>query len=218
MKFHLSAIAISLVLGAGSQLSQAAVIDFEDIATSAGNAVFDSSPDASGGFLFTSPSNHIHRVNQFGSFGDSGSTNLMIHDNGGANAGNGLTMTKVGGGTFGMSSAWLSEGFSNFGAKQVHIVGSLFGGGSVVLDFTLDGIFDGAGGLNDFQTVNFDGSWNNLTSVAFNGIGGTANEHAWSIDNINVGEAATTVPEPSTLALMALAMVGLGFMRRRKLA
>lgn len=213
MKRQLSTISCALVLGAWSQFGSAAIINFEDIALAPGGETLQASA-TSGGFLFTSPSNHIHRANQAGSFADSGSTNLMIHDNGGQNANNALTMAN-GGSAFSISSVSLAEGFVNFGAALVHVVGNLSGGGTVTVDFTLDGIIDGVGGVNDFQTFNFGGGWTDLVSVTFSGVGGTANEHAFAVDDINVN-AAVNVPEPAMLGLMALGLAGLGFTRRKK--
>ncbi len=42
-------------------------------------------------------------------------------------------------------------------------------GSSVTATFTLDGVMDGTGPLNDFQTFTFPASFNNLTRVDFNG-------------------------------------------------
>jgi hypothetical protein len=212
MKCFLTTTALTLVLGTWGQLSHATVINFEDIAVPVGTASIVSS-EISDGFLFTSPSDHFHLLNQVTPFADSGSTNLFIHDNGGANAGNSMTMTQVGGGTFSINIAWLSEGFIGFGAATVHVVGNIFGGGTVTTDFRLDGIIDGPGQVNDFQTFNFGANWTNLASVNFTGVGGTVNEHAWSIDNIEVN---APVPEPETYGMMLAGLGLMGFMILRR--
>lgn len=208
MKRHL---ALAFVVAAWTQSSEASVIDFEDIAAPVGGNFIEPS-EASGGFLFSSPPGHIHRTNQAIGFGDSGSTNLTIHGDG-----NGLTMTQFGGGAFRINSVFLSEGFSGLGAATVHVVGSISGGGTVTTDFTLDGLFDSVGGVNDFQLFSFSSAWTNLSSVAFNGVGGAPTEHGWSIDNIGVNEAppTPTVPEPTSLTLLALGLAGVGFGRRK---
>jgi PEP-CTERM motif len=194
--------------------SQAATITFEDIAPTVGTANVIGSA-TSDGFLFTSPSNHIHLVNQAPTFADSGSTNLFIHDNGGQNAGNFLTMAQASGGLFSLQSAALSEGFIGFGAASVHIVGNLFGGGTVTSDFVLDGIIDSLGGVQDFQTASFGAAWTNLTSVTFTGVGGTVNEHAFSIDDIDVNNVSA-VPEPASLLLLGAGLGLVGRLRRRR--
>lgn len=216
MKRKLLAVTTALVLGATSSLGHAAMVDFEDIGLAAGNTGFAGS-FVSGGFDFTSPSNHIHSNNQSASrFSDSGSANLMIHDNGGNNANNALTMAQIGRGVFSINSVSLAEGFVGFGAATVHVVGNLFGGGSVIADFTLDGVNDGGpGGVADFETFNFSAAWSNLLNVTFSGIGGTPNEHAFSVDNITVNQGGN-VPEPAALGLMGLALAGLAFSRRKK--
>jgi|WetSurMetagenome_2_1015567.scaffolds.fasta_scaffold580713_1 hypothetical protein len=61
--------------------------------------------------------------------------------------------------------------------------------------FTLDGVNDGTGPLQDFQTVHLDSQFQDVYRVdVLNG--------AWSLDNLAVGG----VPEPSTGTLLLLAM------------
>lgn len=126
---------------------------------------------------------------------------------------NTITMTPIGGGTFRLNNVQLAEALSPLrnqaeNATSVLITGNIFGGGTVSTTITLDGINDGVGGAADFQLATFNASWDNLTSVVFDGVGGTVSRFA--IDNITVN-----IPEPSSLAL---AGIGLFALRWRKLA
>ena len=204
----------AVVLAIGAR-ANATTITFEDIAVPPGSSLIEAS-ETSAGFLFTSPSDHIHRTNAGNpSFADDGSTYLFIHDNGGANAGNALMMNLASGGTFSLDAIDLSEGFVGFGADSVHVVGNLSGGGTISTDFTLDGIIDGTGPLDDFQHAVFGAGWTDLTQVTFSGIGGTINEHAFAVDNIEVN-GTTPVPEPATLTLLGLGLSALRLRRKRQ--
>ena len=207
-------VGVALIVAAIGTQAQASVIDFEDIAVVPGTSLIEAT-EISGGFVFTSPSNHIHRTNAGnGSFADDGTTYLFTHDNGGQNANNALTMALVTGGTFSISSLDLSEGFVGFGANTVHVLGNLFGGGTITQDFVLDGIIDGIGPGNDFESFSFGIGWHNLIDLTFTGVGGTANEHAFAVDNIDV--SGSPVPEPSTLLLLGFGLASLGIARRRR--
>ncbi len=215
MRSRIRVFAVALMaVGAFATRASASLITFEDIAVAPGTSLIEAS-ETSGGFLFTAPTNHIHRTNAGNdSFADNGTTYLFTHDNGGQNANNALTMALVTGGTFSLNSLDLSEGFVGFGADSVHVVGNLFGGGTIMADFLLDGVIDGIGPLNDFQGIVFGAGWNNLLDVTFSGVGGTVNEHAFAVDNILVNENA--VPEPSLLALFGLGLAGLRLRRQRR--
>jgi hypothetical protein len=68
-----------------------------------------------------------------------------------------------------------------------------------------------ANGIADeYQTFMFSPAWSNLTSVNFNYQGDGSN--GFFVDDIVVNAA---VPEPSTIALLAAGIMGLGFSRRR---
>jgi hypothetical protein len=66
----------------------------------------------------------------------------------------------------------------------------------------MDGIFDGGGPLNDFQTESFSGfpGWDSLSSFSMQGFGGFRGG-AFAIDNMIVQQ----VPEPSTSAIALFA-------------
>ena len=207
---------LSVVFGLlAASTVQGAILDFEDVATGLGNVTTDGDI-VSGGFLFDSAINHLHRNNEAGHLAASGSTNLTIHDLGGINS---LTMSAVGGGTFSLNTAQLAESYNSssgnlsLNASTVTVTGFLFGGGTITQTVTLDGITDGPGGAADFQNVVFGAGWTNLTSVLFDGTGG--GEAAWEIDNIGVNQEA--VPEPATFAIVGLGALGLaaGALRRR---
>jgi len=82
--------------------------------------------------------------------------------------------------------------------------------GTVTNIFTLDGINDGTGSLQDFQTFYLDASFVNLARVDV--LGGS-----WAIDNW----AISGVPEPSSGALFVLGIfsaLGWSRMRRKRLS
>ncbi len=80
-------------------------------------------------------------------------------------------------------------------------------GSTVTTSFTTDGIIDGTGPVQDFQTFLFPNKeWSGLKRVEVPGWG-------WSLDNLVV-----SVPEPGTwaLALCGAALLRLGHLRRRR--
>lgn len=109
-------------------------------------------------------------------------------------------------------------GFQSLWAKQIHVVGTKAGGSTVTADFTLDWLQDGDGPGVDFQNFQLSADFSNLSSVVFTGIGGSNN---WfTLDNIQLNglplaAAGTTVPEPGSLLLCALALGGLAVSRRQ---
>ena len=147
--------------------ANASVVTFDDLPVS-GNAI--QTFVSSDGFDFNG--GHFHIID---------SPDSRVVDNGtqflAAEAANGLgkavTMTQVGGGLFSLdgldvAEVWRSgESLNDF--FQVSLTGNQFGGGVLSMLVTLDGIADGPGGANDFQTVAL-GGWTNLMSVTITGI------------------------------------------------
>jgi hypothetical protein len=198
MKQQLLSVAVALAVSIALPAS-AGIIDFEDVAIGAGGNIVGGDL-ISGGYFFDSSENESHRVHAHPDYADSGSTYLLFHS---VLFNNTITMSPIGGGTFRLNSIQLSEGYTpasgnaSLNATSVFILGNLFGGGTVTKTVILDGINDGPGGVADFQLETFDATWDNLTSVVFDGLGGE--DGRMGIDNIIVN-----VPEPSSFALGTL--------------
>ena len=88
-------------------------------------------------------------------------------------------------------------------AVTVHFIGYRLDGSIVTQDFTTDGIIDGTGPIQDFQTFHFGPEFSGLTRVEIPTFG-------WSLDNMVVA-----VPEPSTFALLIAGAPILWALRRR---
>lgn len=120
----------------------------------------------------------------------------------------------------GLDYAELSESSAtNFSASTIVMTGSLLGGGFVSQTLTIDGLNDGPGGENDFQSAVLDSFWatSELVSLQFAGfISDTANK-AFQLDNIALDVSRVgTVPEPGTLALTGLALAAIWKVRRKR--
>lgn len=181
----------------------AIVIDFEDLGLAPGNTLHpaDNATVASGGFDFTNGTLVSHLDIHFGH--DTGitigpTTELTGHEE--------VIMTKNGGGTFTLVSfdwgSWYDE------ASHFEVDGQLFGGGTVSQQFFPDQ------DLTTFETFFLNSSFTNLTSVMWQHYDG--NQGVQNLDSIFVSNGLA-VPEPSTYAMAALGLAGLGmFAWRRK--
>ena len=133
-----------------------------------------------------------------------------------------LNVYSTSGAAFGLQGMDLAEalipGVSSCSALplppyQVAFTGYLAGGGTLSRSVTLDMICDGAGPQIDFERFAFDSSWGNLVMLTIEQLTlrGTPFSNL-GIDNL----ALQTVPEPNSVALVALALVATGFVRRRR--
>jgi hypothetical protein len=126
-----------------------------------------------------------------------------------------ITMTRLGGGTFTLTAIDAGEAisevaFAEFSAAQIDYIGFLGGVAVITGSFVLDGIIDGPGDLNDFQSFGINGVLADM--FVFTGFGGSGGNNGFSLDNLTIQEA--TVPEPATLALALLGLLGIGVRRR----
>lgn len=192
-----------------SGLTHAATITFDDIAPT-NNTI--QTAVTSDGFNFAG--DHFHIIDTFDPrFVSSGSNFLTAED--AFDLGKPVTMTHAGGSLFNLigldvGELWLpGESFNDF--SDVILTGNQFGGGVLSTTIHLDGIRDGVGGVNDFQSVAI--GWTNLVSVTITGMDSSGDFGDYSIDSISV----SLVPEPETYALLlaGLGVVG-AFARRRR--
>jgi PEP-CTERM motif len=198
----------------------AEVVTFDDVA--AGDNDIQTSVN-SGGFNFASDHFHITNNPAGCSFGGCVGNRTQYASEDAPTLAEPVTMTKIGGGTFSLTSFDGAETFINSAAAAtggypnaafIRVVGNLSGGGTVVANFQLDGVKDGNGGVADFQHFVFGPGWTNLTSAVWSGgIPGTAATNAsMSFDNIVV----STAPEPGTLLLLGSALTGVAISARRR--
>jgi hypothetical protein len=115
--------------------------------------------------------------------------------------GSNLGLSTTNGDLFELHSLQLGQLRYNGPGGIAQIIGTVQGGGILTRNITV---------AERFTDVTLIG-WESLLSVSFTGPG------QWmSIDNISVTVDATDVPEPSTLAIFALGMVGLASRRFKK--
>ncbi|MGZ8288902.1 MAG: PEP-CTERM sorting domain-containing protein [Telluria sp.] len=214
----------SILFAAWTGLAQAAVIDFEDVPED--EILVEA---ISGGFRFV--------VNNDGALyiTDGAACSPPCASNGTRNLvaggvmldpfllGNVVTVTREAGGEFlfsGFDAAELFQAPDTSDAALLINLSALLGGSEVLnLNFTLDQLLDGPGGINDFQTFAFAGI--NVDTLVFTGINGISGSNGFTLDNLVVtiddgGPGPTPVPEPGSLALGALGAASMLMGRRRR--
>ena len=180
--------------------ASAVVIDFDSIDNTSGNRFSGSSLNTDG-FNFSNSRGygsailHWYRGSSYNADSD-GATYSHNY------SGTVTTVTKIGGGSFDLASLDIGNVYNSRPYSQrFSFWATVAGGGSYNMSF----ISDSLAGL---QTVMLN--WSNLTSFSFRESSGS-----WlQADNFVIDENVS-VPEPSTLALLTLGLLGLGVARRR---
>ncbi len=126
-----------------------------------------------------------------------------------------VDFTRVGGETFAMQSVGLSPfggpGSFGGGATTVTFIGSLFSGSTVMQTFNVSAMLAG------LQTFSFSSAFTGLTSVRMSALD-AYNEPIVQFDNLVFAPSASTVPEPTTVALLGGGLLAIGAAARRRRA
>ena len=101
---------------------------------------------------------------------------------------------------FSLVSLDIGEYSSYVSNDSVTITGFKSSGDQVSTTFQLDEVFDGIGGINDFQLITLDANWTNLTRVELD-------SSAYSLDNIQID--LNPIPVPAALWLFISGSIGL---------
>ena len=182
---------IALFLGGQAE---AQVVTFDEL-TSTQNPILGSIVCAADtGFRFFS--DHFHFIG--GSFPQDYSSNGTTHIGYESGRGFPITMERVGGGTFSLVSLDAAEFYSapvpdRPDAQMLTIVGFQQGGGTVSHVVSIDGVYDGPGGVADFEHVVLPGTFVNLRSVVFTGMRVANVSGGVALDNIEYRVAAPEV-------------------------
>jgi hypothetical protein len=196
MKYKLiKTAAASLILALSSviNIASATLITFEDIAPPGGVPNYNN-PFTLDGFTFTP--NHGHIADSAAGYNDNG-TDFYLHDSSSL-----MNIIKVGNGLFSFDSVDLAS----------------WGGGTGTLIVNVEGWNNGI--MVATQAINFNNVWRTESmSAAFGSVDHITLHNSNSsagYDNFVFDTAAQDVPEPSTLAIFALGMIGLASRRFKK--
>ncbi len=171
------------------------IVDFEEYGLPLGEVLDFGSGESwtSGGFEFTPgpipDDNESHVGNAVEFWGYNGThVGVWHHD---------MVLTREGGGPFNLESFDFS-GFPTDFEVPFTVTAQP---GNVVANFTPDGLVDGPGGVEDFETFFLPAGFENITSATWVHTGGATLIGLFALDNISV-------PEPGTLSLLAIGVLG----------
>lgn len=171
------------------------IVDFEDYGLLPGEVIdFGNGKTwTSGGFAFTPgpipDQNESHVGNAVESWGYNGTHVGQWHHD--------MIMAPEGGGLFDLVAFDLA-GFPTDNEVSFTVTAQP---GNVVANFTPDGLVDGFGGVEDFETFVLPGGFTNITSATWLHTGEGTLLGVFALDNI-------VVPEPGTLSLVAIGALG----------
>ncbi len=201
-------VAGAAVLAAGA--SSAALIDFEGVATPNSQTTEESTNRVFSGFNVFVPHGHYQGVGFIPAERPSNGTDWLLHDHFSATFGMPVVVTQVGGAAFSVQSIDASEWRNDFSLGQtLTLTGHLSGGGTIVQEFVTDDLF----GFETFFLVGFG----DIVQLDILGSSNNSTFGTLGYDNIVVNGAVIGVPEPMSLGLVAVALLGLGAARRRRL-
>jgi hypothetical protein len=119
-----------------------------------------------------------------------------------------ITLERADGSPFSLVAFDAAEGFLDdilaeqegfISAAKIEIEAALSTGFTLTLEFDLDGLRDGAGFVDDFETFAMPGDLASVTSVTFTGLNAARRDAGFALDNVVVGVA---VPEPAAAMLL----------------
>ncbi|MCG8641478.1 MAG: PEP-CTERM sorting domain-containing protein [Desulfobacterales bacterium] len=193
----LAGITICFILIGMIGMTHATTIDFESFAQPGTDSDFYPSPFQTNGYQFVGNGiGNDYAILQTGASDFTGSTALIPFSN------ESHTLSRIDGNSFDLVSMDIYERFVLLPGTFTFI-GNFSAGGSIVQNVTLDGVLGG-------EQFNFSG-FENLLSVTFD-VPGTF-DVAMEIDNIVL---SSPVPEPGTILLFGVGLIGLAGVSRRK--
>lgn len=206
----------ALSLSIISSGAQATILNFNEIpGTEAWTTQVNSQ-----GFSFTS--DHIHTYGAptagYEDVAYNGTTKLGYE----GEKADGILMRREDNATFSLLSLDAAEFFRNNmyesrpNASVLQITAQFLDSSIASYQLQLDGVVDGIAGQDDFQHFVLPSLFTNVYSVLFTGLRLDGGSGGISLDNLEVADDPVSVPEPATLSLMGLSLIGVALARRRK--